>query len=123
LKLRRTGYVEHIMRLLRLLLVTLFETLAARRRNGPLRPSWTFQFEWVVAFLRRDFVETGAWTAQRLRNELNRRPYPSAAARRVTRRDDVIGGVPAGVQPNAIAQGGVVFRTSADNASSSRAPG
>lgn len=38
-----------------LLLRALIGTWLARRRQGPLRPSWPFRFEWIIAFMRLDW--------------------------------------------------------------------
>jgi len=84
-----------MLRLLRVLLLSLFTTLWARFRRGPARPSWGFRFEWVVAFLRRDFGESAGWSYDRLRRDLNGRKYPAKALRHVTRRRAPLGGVPA----------------------------
>ena len=82
------------MRFVSLLGVTFFEALAARRRSGPTRPSWNLQFEWIVRFLRRDFLEAAGWPYPELRKELDSRPGPKTAQRRVAIRDDRVGGVP-----------------------------
>ena len=84
-----------MLRLLRILLQTLFTTLRARLRHGPARPSWGFQFQWVVAFLRQDFAESGKWPYERLRRDLNGRRYPARSLKRVTRSRERLGGVPA----------------------------
>jgi len=84
-----------VLRLLRILVVTFFTTLAARLRRGPARPSWGFQFEWVVAFLRKDFEESAAWPYEKLRRDLDSRRYPSKALPQVTRETTTLGGVPA----------------------------
>ncbi len=81
-------------RLLWIFVVTLFETLALRRRRGPARPTWTLRFEWIVAFLRRDWATSRAWSFPRLRADLDARVYPQDAVRRVTCTPATIGGVP-----------------------------
>lgn len=83
-----------MLRMLRLLVISWFETMFARMRSGRLLPSWGFQFEWVVRFLRRDFVETGVWPYPRLRRELDERPYPSRAGRHVSQQESTLAGVP-----------------------------
>ncbi len=83
-----------MLRMLRILFVTWFETMFARLRGGRLLPSWGFQFEWVVRFLRRDFVETGSWPYPRLRRELDGRRYPSRARKQVSIETATLGGVP-----------------------------
>jgi monoterpene epsilon-lactone hydrolase len=84
-----------MLRLLRILLQTLLTTLRARRRQGPARPSWGFQFQWVVAFLRQDFTESADWPYERLRRDLNGRRYPARSLKRVARSRERLGGVPA----------------------------
>lgn len=83
-----------MLRLLRILLVTLFETLAARVSHGRLLPSWSFRFEWMVRFLRRDFGETADWPTPELRADLDARRYPSHWASKVPRRVSSLAGVP-----------------------------
>lgn len=70
-----------------------WETLRARRRQGPLRPGWSFAFELVIRFLRRDQVEMSSWAPARMRADLEARRYPSAMARRCSRREESVGGV------------------------------
>jgi epsilon-lactone hydrolase len=82
-------------RLLRLFAIALWQTLMARARRGPLRPTWGLGFEWIVTFLRLDFAETAAWPYPKLRAELDARRYPSAARKRVSVRDEPLGGRPA----------------------------
>jgi acetyl esterase/lipase len=60
-----------------------------------MRPSWGLQFQWVVAFLRRDFHESAAWPYAELRRDLNGRRYPAKSLKRVTRTRNQLGGVPA----------------------------
>ena len=84
-----------MLRLLGILIATLFTTICARFRRGPARPSWGFQFEWVVAFLRRDFQESAAWSYAELRRDLNGRRYPGQSQKRVERMRELLGGVPA----------------------------
>jgi monoterpene epsilon-lactone hydrolase len=81
--------------MLGILVVTFFTTLAARLRRGPARPAWGFQFEWVVAFLRKDFEDSARWPYARLRRDLDARRYPSKALAQVTREPTSLGGVPA----------------------------
>ncbi|HET9929244.1 MAG TPA: alpha/beta hydrolase [Polyangiaceae bacterium] len=83
-----------MLRMLRLFIVTWFETSFARLRGGRLLPSWNFQFEWVVRFLRRDFIETSLWPYGLLRRELDGRRYPSRALPKVAAQDSALGGVP-----------------------------
>jgi epsilon-lactone hydrolase len=84
-----------MLRLLRILFVSFFTTLWGRFRRGRAQPSWGFQFEWVVAFLRRDFSESAAWSYPKLRRDLNSRRYPAKALKRVQRKRERLGGVPA----------------------------
>ncbi|HVY30939.1 MAG TPA: alpha/beta hydrolase [Polyangiaceae bacterium] len=84
-----------MLRLLRILLVSLFTTIRARFRRGPARRSWGFQFEWVVAFLRRDFEESAHWPYEELRHDLNGRRYPAKATKRVTLQHEQLGGLAA----------------------------
>lgn len=84
-----------MLRLLTILIRTFLTTLWSRWRRGPRLPSWGFQFEWMVAFLRQDFAESAAWPYSRLRAELNGRRYPARFARQVTTSQELLGGVPA----------------------------
>lgn len=83
-----------MLRALRLLFGSLYATLAARRARGPLRPSWSFAFEWVLRTLRRDWEDSATWPLTKLRAAIEARPYPSAVAWRARRRDASLGGVP-----------------------------
>jgi epsilon-lactone hydrolase len=83
-----------MLRLFRLLYATLVETIVARAREGRMLPSWGFQFEWMVRFLRRDFLEMADWPYPRLRAELDSRPYPGRSASRVAQSSSTLGGVP-----------------------------
>lgn len=83
-----------MLRSLRLLLVTFLPTLRSRLRHGPLRPSWSFGFEWTVRFLRRDWEEGADWPFDRQRAAVAARPYPAPHLRRVATRDEHVGGVP-----------------------------
>jgi acetyl esterase/lipase len=74
--------------------VSLFMTIVRRVRHGPARPSWTLQFECIVSLLRRDWETTRRWSFQRLRADLDRRPYPLGFVRQVVRVPETIGGVP-----------------------------
>ena len=98
-----------MLRLLRILLVTLFTTLWARFRRGPARPTWGFQFEWVVSFLRRDFGESAAWPYAQLRKDLNGRRYPNKSVKKVKRRRATLGSVPAVWFTPPSAQPGIVL--------------
>ncbi len=82
------------MRVVWQLIAAWWRTLFARLRRGPLRPSWTFTFEWIVRFLRADWDASAEWSPQRLRAHVDGRPYPRKYQRRVVVRDAAIGGVP-----------------------------
>lgn len=99
-----------MLRVLQLFAVTFAETLALRARRGPARPSWSFAFEGVIAFLRRDHESTATWSYPRLRADWERRPMPGGAVRRVERHPETLGGVP-GVWfvPREIRRGGVLL--------------
>jgi acetyl esterase/lipase len=82
-----------MLRALRLLLATFLPTLIARFSHGPLRPSWSFRFEWMVRFLRRDWDETAEWPLARQREAVAARPYPRPHLRQVTVRDETFAAV------------------------------
>lgn len=84
-----------MLRLIRLFVLTFFATLRKRWARGPARPSWSFSFEATVGYLRRDWEETATWDLVRLREEMGSRPYPQPLSKRVTTKDDPLGGVPA----------------------------
>ena len=84
-----------MLRLIRLLIATLVETIVRRAKSGRLRPSWSLLFEWMVRFLRRDFLEMADWPYPRLRADLDARPYPGRAASKLERTSSELGGVPA----------------------------
>jgi acetyl esterase/lipase len=88
------AFVDAMLRTLRLLLVTFLPTLSARLRRGPLRPSWSFMFEWMIRSLRRDWDETASWPLPRQRAAIAAKPYPHPHLARVDVRDAVVGGVP-----------------------------
>ena len=79
------------MRALGLMLLALFQALTRRRP----RPSWSFGFHVVQRFMRLDWDKTADWDLVRVREEIARRPYPRKYVKRVARKDDVLGGVPA----------------------------
>ncbi len=83
-----------MLRLMMLFLQAFFHTSIGRLRRGPLRPSWSFRFEWVVTGLRRDWDEMHRWPAFRIREELEGRELPKTHSRRVKRSPETIGGVP-----------------------------
>jgi epsilon-lactone hydrolase len=82
-----------MLRLVRLVIVTFFHTLWRRLRHGRARPTWSFAFEAMVRYLRRDWNETQTWELPRLRDDLNARPYPSSVMKQLTLRDEDLGGV------------------------------
>lgn len=99
-----------MLRTMRLFTAAFFETARARRAHGPLRPTWTFSFEWVIRYLRRDWEDTSAWPLPRLRADMDRRPYPQAMARKTRTRDGELGGVPVRwFEPPGAAEGRVVL--------------
>ena len=83
-----------MLRALRLLLTTFFPTAVSRLRRGPLRPSWSFTFEWMIRFLRRDWDETASWPLPEQRAAIAAKPYPAPHLKKVAVRAEVIGGVP-----------------------------
>jgi acetyl esterase/lipase len=98
------------MRMLRLLLVTLVETVMSRLSHGRPKPSWGFQFEWVVRFLRRDSIELSAMPPAKLRADMNGRRYPSKAVPRVKLGSTTLGGVPCvTVSPPRVSSGVVLL--------------
>lgn len=100
-----------MLRLIRLVFVSLFQTLRLRSMRGPARPTWPFSFEWIVRYLRSDWDETSTWSFERLRSDLDSRPYPQTIVRKVSVRDGELGGVPARwfVPPNAMDDRVVLF--------------
>ncbi|HEX7600396.1 MAG TPA: alpha/beta hydrolase [Polyangiaceae bacterium] len=98
-------------RLFRLLMGACFETLSSRRRAGPLRPGWSFQFEVVVRFLRRDWVEMAFWPPAKMRADLEGRAYPNTMAKKCTRRAERVGGVDGEwfEPPNALADAALIY--------------
>jgi acetyl esterase/lipase len=82
-----------MLRTLRLMLVTLFPTFSSRLRRGPLRPSWSFMFEWMIRALRRDWDETASWSLEAQRAVTAARPYPNPHGKRITVREGVVAGV------------------------------
>ena len=53
-----------MLRLLKIFVAAFFETHRARLRHGRTRPSWNFQFEWVVRFLWRGCATISPWYDQ-----------------------------------------------------------
>lgn len=83
------------MRAVLLMLWAVFATLRARLTTGPRRAGWSFGFEVVVRFLRRDWDETAEWDLVRLREATDSRPYPKNAVKKVALHDEVLAGIPA----------------------------
>lgn len=73
--------------------MALARTLACRLSRGPLRPTWSFTLEVVIRYLRLDWEATASWDFARLRDDMNRRPYPSKWRKRALSRDETLGGV------------------------------
>ncbi len=69
-------------------------TRARRAARGPARPTWSFQFEWMLEYLRTDWHATSATPFAQLRAEVDARPYPRTMVRRTKIRDAKLGGVP-----------------------------
>lgn len=84
-----------MLRPLRLMLLSLLQTLHSRLVRGPLRPSWSFTMELIVRFMRRDWDETASWSFLRVREAIDTRPYPKPYLRKVTIRDEELAGMPA----------------------------
>jgi acetyl esterase/lipase len=72
-------------RFARLWFAAFLATLRARRRRGPLLPSWTLMLETTVAYLRADLLELATWPVPVARAEQERRPLPRDAIRKVRR--------------------------------------
>jgi monoterpene epsilon-lactone hydrolase len=72
-------------RFFRFWLRALVTTIAARRRRGPLRPSWSLVMETTVAYLRADLADAAALPPATARVVLEKRPLPRDAIRRVRR--------------------------------------
>lgn len=98
------------LRVLSLFAVTWVETILARLRVGPARPAWNFGFEWVVRFLRRDGLGMAHWPYPKLRRDLDSRPVPRRAQRRVSIAEEKLGGVPVvSFTPRDVRERGVVL--------------
>ena len=74
-----------MLRILRLLLVSLVAVSWRRRRLGPRRPTWSFRFEVVIAAMRRDMDTRAGWPVPRIRKHMSRLPVPRGAWRKVRR--------------------------------------
>lgn len=91
--------------------VALIQTLARRALHGRLRPTWSFTFQCVLRYLRLDWDATADWDLRRLRDDMNRRPFPHAHVRKARWRDETLGGVPARVYAprEGLREGAVLF--------------
>jgi epsilon-lactone hydrolase len=87
------GRFEPMLRMLRLLALTFWPTMSSRLRRGPLRPSWSFMFEWMIRSLRLDWDETASWPLPQQRASMAAKFYPQPHVRRVTARDEVVADV------------------------------
>lgn len=74
--------------------VAFFATLLGRLTGQRRHPGWSFSFEMVVRYLRLDWEETADWDFVRLRMDMERRPYPKDYAKRVSREDFQMAGIP-----------------------------
>jgi len=75
------------------MLLALIATVSARASGRPRHPRWPFRMELIVRYLRRDWEETAGWDLERLRQDMNQRPYPSNFARKVKTDRCLLGGV------------------------------
>ena len=82
-----------MLRSLRLMAVAWFGTLWGRLTNHRRYPSWSFVFELMIRYLRLDWDETADWDDMRLREDLNRRPYPRQFANKVKLESGQLGNV------------------------------
>ncbi|MBX3228455.1 MAG: alpha/beta hydrolase [Labilithrix sp.] len=82
-----------MLRLLRLFLAAFWQTLKRRRTRGPARPSWSFSFECVVAFLRLDWEESSTWPLPRVRAVTDARPIPQDQVKKTATRDGTLAGL------------------------------
>lgn len=87
-------YLGGVVRALGWMLAAFVQTLVRRIARGRPRPSWSFGFQLVLRYMRLDWEATADWDLARLRQEMDGRPYPNPHVKRVTSRDEVIGGVP-----------------------------
>lgn len=71
------------------------ETTRARLRRGPALPSWDYGFECIITMLRNDYEATRDWPYPKLRKELEARPLPKDALRKVERHAERLGALPA----------------------------
>lgn len=77
-----------------LLFAALWATFVARLAGRPRHASWPFKFEWIMRYMRLDWDDTADWDLLRLREDMARRPFPKDYARKVSRTDINIAGVP-----------------------------
>jgi monoterpene epsilon-lactone hydrolase len=96
-------------RSLGLLWLAFFQTLWARLRRGPLRPSWSFLFQMLVRYVRIQWDRTADWDLKRVREDVNARPYPKKHVRLVDIHDEELGGVPTRVFAPRESRGGAVI--------------
>lgn len=77
------------------LVAAFWETVARRLRRGPLRPTWSFTFEFIVRFVRRDWEASSERPLPEVRATLEGRFYPQGVVKKCVTRDQAVGGVPA----------------------------
>ncbi len=78
-----------------LLLRALLGTWLARRRQGPLRPSWPFRFEWIIAFMRLDWTTLWKKPPEFIRRYNERLALWPGDVKDVRRSPADVGGIPA----------------------------
>lgn len=83
-----------MLRMLWLMIASFFAVVRRRWRHGPLRPTWSFRFEVLIATMRRDSDRRENWPVARVRKHLSRLPGPRDALRRVRRHEVTIGARP-----------------------------
>lgn len=83
-----------MFRALRLMFLALFQTLLARARRGPLRPSWPFRFEMIIAFMRLDWRDLWRKEPASTRRYLERLALWPRDVRDVVRTPADAGGIP-----------------------------
>ena len=83
-----------MLRALGLMWVAFFTTLLARLSGKPRHTNWSFSFEMVIRYLRLDWEDTADWEFARLRADMDRRPYPSDFAKKVTHQDSELAELP-----------------------------
>ena len=100
-----------MLRSLRLMVSAWMATIWGRFLGRPRHATWPFVFELLVRYLRLDWDETASWDDEKLRTDLNARPYPNKFAKKVMIVESSLGGVPAWrfVPPNTKAGRCVLF--------------